>query len=59
LRREGIDRETLLAALREHGVSEIEDVEMAVLEIDGSISVVPVTAGTRQVKKSLKLMRRH
>src|SRR6476646_9673619 len=28
-------------ALREHGIADIEDVELAVLEADGSISVVP------------------
>lgn len=54
LKREGIDDETLSAALREHGILDISQVEMVVLEIDGSISVVPVgeTArrGTRNVK---------
>lgn len=39
-RREGLDQDTLEAALREHGVANLTDVEMAVLEIDGSISVV-------------------
>jgi uncharacterized membrane protein YcaP (DUF421 family) len=56
-RREGIDEETLLAALREHGVAEIREVEMAVLEIDGSISVVPASDGIRRMKKPTKLMR--
>ena len=58
LRKEGIDEETLLAALREHGVSEINHVEMAVLEIDGSISVVPVGDATTRVRKSIKFLRR-
>ena len=31
----------LKAAVREHGMARIEDVEMAVLEMDGSISIVP------------------
>jgi ZIP family zinc transporter len=39
LRREGLDQETLEAALREHGVADVHDVEMAVLEIDGSIII--------------------
>ena len=51
LRREGVDPETLVAALREHGVAELADVEMAVLEIDGSISVVPAGAETRRVSR--------
>lgn len=49
LRHEGLDEETLEAALREHGISQLRDVEMAVLEVDGSISVVPVGAGTKRV----------
>lgn len=57
MRKEGIDEESLLAALREHGVTEISAVEMAVLEIDGSISVVPVGASTSRVKKPLKFLR--
>jgi uncharacterized membrane protein YcaP (DUF421 family) len=57
LRREGIDQETLEAALREHGVKDLDDVEMAVLEIDGSISVVPVGGMTKRVKRPLKFMR--
>jgi uncharacterized membrane protein YcaP (DUF421 family) len=57
LRREGIDQETLEAALREHGVKDLEDVEMAVLEIDGSISVVPVGGMTKRVRRPLKFMR--
>jgi uncharacterized membrane protein YcaP (DUF421 family) len=57
MRREGIDEESLLAALREHGVAEISAVEMAVLEIDGTISVVPVGEATSRVKKPLKFLR--
>ena len=57
MRREGIDQESLLAALREHGVSDINEVEMAVLEIDGSISVVPAGGITTRVKKPLKFLR--
>ena len=46
--REGLDDTDLAAALREHGVERVEDVELAVLEQDGSISVVSGTgrAGT-------------
>ena len=40
LRQEGIDHDELLAALREHGVASIDDVRLAVLEVDGSISVL-------------------
>ena len=57
LRREGLDQETLEAALREHGVADISTVEMAVLEIDGSISVVPTGVTSRKLKKPLKYLR--
>ena len=57
MRREGIDEESLLTALREHGVAEISEVEMAVLEIDGSISVVPMDGTTTRTKKPLKFLR--
>ena len=43
LDREGIDRDTLETAMREHGVAAIGDADLAVLEIDGSISVIPAT----------------
>jgi uncharacterized membrane protein YcaP (DUF421 family) len=37
---EGITRDELMQALREHGVASLEDVRLAVLEIDGTISVL-------------------
>lgn len=40
LKRERLTMEELMAALREHGVTEISDVKLAMLEIDGNISVV-------------------
>ena len=57
LRREGIDEEILAAALREHGIADISGVEMAVLETDGSISVVPVGEVARRGTKSVKYLR--
>ena len=38
--RAGISRDDLLQALREHGVSSVTDVRLAVLEPDGAISVI-------------------
>jgi uncharacterized membrane protein YcaP (DUF421 family) len=57
LRREGLDQETLEAALREHGVTDLSQVEMAVLEIDGLISVVPTGGTTKHVKRPVKVLR--
>jgi uncharacterized membrane protein YcaP (DUF421 family) len=39
-RRAGVTREELLQALREHGVANVQDVMVAVLEPDGAISVI-------------------
>jgi len=36
----GITRDDLLRALREHGVETVEDVRSAILEVDGSVSVI-------------------
>ena len=54
LRREGLDEELLHTALREHGVGEIADAEMVVLEIDGSISVVPKNIDVKRMKHPRK-----
>ena len=41
VQREELDAEDLESALREHGISSVDEVALAVLEPDGSISVVP------------------
>lgn len=58
LRQESLDEDTLEAALREHGVGSISDVEMAVLENDGSISVVPTGGPTKRLKRTAKSIKR-
>ena len=40
LAREGITIDDLLRALREHGVETVEEVRSAILEVDGSVSVL-------------------
>jgi uncharacterized membrane protein YcaP (DUF421 family) len=45
LREEQIDEDDVRTAVRKHGVARVEDVRMAVLETDGSISVIPKKAG--------------
>jgi len=41
MRAERLDRDELMAALRGHGVVDVGDVALAVLETNGSISVIP------------------
>ena len=48
--REGVDREEVEMAIREHGLKDVSEVELGVLEPDGSISVIgkDVQAKTRR-----------
>ena len=41
MKKEAITPEQLYAAMREHGITELSDVQLAVLEVDGGISIVP------------------
>jgi uncharacterized membrane protein YcaP (DUF421 family) len=41
LRRQRINRDELTAAIRSYGLSDLRQVQTAVLEVDGSISVIP------------------
>ena len=50
LRKEGISTDEVMMALREHGVDKISDVETAILEVDGSISVIPRSPGTKRTR---------
>ena len=58
LRREGIDEDEVLMAIREHGVADVGEVRMAVLETDGSISIVPVDAKAMRTRKHVRFVRR-
>ncbi len=44
-----------MTALREHGVATLAEVDMAVLEIDGTISVVPVGKPPQRGKRKARL----
>jgi uncharacterized membrane protein YcaP (DUF421 family) len=54
LRREGITEDEVMQALREHGVDDLAKVRMAVLEVDGTISVVPDDATVTRTKRRLR-----
>jgi uncharacterized membrane protein YcaP (DUF421 family) len=45
IKEEGLDVEDVRQAIREHGVARLEDVQMALLETDGTISVIGRTPG--------------
>ena len=54
LRREGVTPEEVLQALREHGVDELALVKAAVLEVDGTISVIPSDALSTRTRRRLR-----
>jgi uncharacterized membrane protein YcaP (DUF421 family) len=45
LKDEGVTEGDLMSAVRQHGIADVKDVDMAVLETNGSISVIPKGAG--------------
>jgi uncharacterized membrane protein YcaP (DUF421 family) len=55
--REGITMDELMAALREHGLDGLSDVHLAVLESDGTISVVPRTAEVLKTRRHYRGLR--
>jgi len=54
LRREGVDRGELEMAIREHGLETLEAVKLAVLEIDGSVSIVPVGTPVTRARRRVR-----
>lgn len=58
LRRERLDEDDVLMAIREHGVAEAKEVRMAVLETDGSISIVPADVKATRTRKHVRFLRR-
>lgn len=57
LRRERLNADEVLMAMREHGVADLADVKLAVLEVDGSISIVPKDAKTIRTKRRVRALR--
>ncbi|MBI2764956.1 MAG: DUF421 domain-containing protein [Chloroflexi bacterium] len=57
MRREGVDLLELEQAMREHGIKSIEECELCVLEVDGSLSVVPKSQGTIKTRRRFRQTR--
>jgi uncharacterized membrane protein YcaP (DUF421 family) len=55
--REGVDREEVEMAIREHGLKEISEVELGVLEPDGSISIIGKDTQTRTRRRVRRRLR--
>ena len=56
--REGLDETDLEAALREHGLADVSQMRLAVLEQDGSISIVAVDEGPGATMRRRRRYRR-
>lgn len=57
IRRAGLSDDLVMQAIREHGFADAKDVRMAVLEIDGTISIVPVGTGTVRTRRRVRALR--
>ena len=55
--REGITRDQVIAALREHGMDSPEQAHIGVLEVDGSISIVPNNALVHKTRRHYRALR--
>ena len=55
---EDLDADDLDAAIREHGLESVEDVRLAVLEHDGSISIVPAKGERVSIRSRRRRYRR-
>ncbi len=58
LRREGIDREECDTAIREHGLSDVSEVQLGVLEPDGTISIVGRQVEMQRTKRRVRYRHR-
>ncbi len=58
LRRERLDTDDLEMVMREHGVASVSDVQLAVLETDGAISIVPRGSKVVRTRKHVRQIKR-
>ncbi len=54
MRREHVTEDQVLAALRQHGLTDPGQVKMAVLEVDGTLSIVPQDAPSSRTKRRVR-----
>jgi uncharacterized membrane protein YcaP (DUF421 family) len=54
MKREGVDQGEVEMSMREHGITDMKDVQLAVLEADGTISIVPTTTMMQRTKHRIR-----
>ncbi len=58
MRKEGVDQEEVEMSMREHGIADMKEVQLAVLEPDGSISIVPAGVALHHTRRRIRFHRR-
>ncbi len=54
MKREGVDQDEVEMSMREHGIVDMKEVQLAVLEPDGTISIVPTTVAMTRTKHRIR-----
>jgi len=54
MKREGVDQEEVEMSMREHGINDLKEVQLAVLEPDGTISIVPTGVSMTRTKHRIR-----
>jgi uncharacterized membrane protein YcaP (DUF421 family) len=54
MKREGVDQEEVEMSMREHGIQDMKEVQLGVLEPDGTISIVPATVAVTRTKHRIR-----
>ncbi len=55
--REGVELDELMMAVRQHGLSDLSEVGDAVLEMDGTISIIPTADAARKPRRRRRVHR--
>jgi uncharacterized membrane protein YcaP (DUF421 family) len=58
MQREGVTADECMMAIREHGIEDLKDVQLGVLEPDGTISIVPTGSVMHHGKRRVRFVRR-
>ncbi len=56
--REQVDRDLVEASIREHGFEDVSEVELGVLEVDGTISIIPKGGRAYRTRKRVRALKR-
>ena len=57
IKRENVEVEEIEMAAREHGIADLNDVAAAILEVDGSISIIPKTGEMHRSRRRFRQFR--